>query len=386
MRFGVVRPETFDPNTHRTPSQHIPSHRAHAHASGAVLTSRSHGARRVATPLRNDGGGVCLEGAGHEAHQGGARFPLARATLGLPCPASPPSTPLSPATHELRAVSALRARARGSTRDAAPDARRLWGAQLRGTTGAPLGDVKAALQTCNYDAGARLVACAAPSQLGRPVATRRTATAAAFVCAEAALNELKRRGLVAVAKKVRAHEAALSCLEVPSREQRRGQSTPSASTHARLRRRSQTKREACLHPCSGGCGRQADRTAAEGLVGISADGRHAVVVEVNSETDFVGRSSGFQARCGPLSLSSVPGCRHGRPGTRRCPADAGTRHRGGGGGEAHDAAGSDEARGRRVGARRSAVCAHHRRLARPPAHSRDSPAQELVHGDPHFRA
>ena len=40
--------------------------------------------------------------------------------------------------------------------------------------------------------------------------------------------------------------------------------------------------------------KKADRIAAEGLVGIAADGKKAAVVEVNSETDFVARNEQFQ--------------------------------------------------------------------------------------------
>lgn len=41
--------------------------------------------------------------------------------------------------------------------------------------------------------------------------------------------------------------------------------------------------------------KKAGRTAAEGLVGVAADGNKAVVVEINSETDFVARNDDFQA-------------------------------------------------------------------------------------------
>ncbi len=41
--------------------------------------------------------------------------------------------------------------------------------------------------------------------------------------------------------------------------------------------------------------KKADRIAAEGLVGIAASGTAAAVVEVNSETDFVGKNAEFQA-------------------------------------------------------------------------------------------
>ena len=40
--------------------------------------------------------------------------------------------------------------------------------------------------------------------------------------------------------------------------------------------------------------KKAGRTAAEGLVGVASDGTSAVLVEVNSETDFVARNEAFQ--------------------------------------------------------------------------------------------
>jgi elongation factor Ts len=40
--------------------------------------------------------------------------------------------------------------------------------------------------------------------------------------------------------------------------------------------------------------KKAGRTAAEGLIGVAASGTRAVVVEVNSETDFVARNDAFQ--------------------------------------------------------------------------------------------
>ncbi|MBO0662353.1 translation elongation factor Ts [Jiella sp. MQZ9-1] len=40
--------------------------------------------------------------------------------------------------------------------------------------------------------------------------------------------------------------------------------------------------------------KKSGRTAAEGLVGVAADGAKAIVVEVNSETDFVARNEAFQ--------------------------------------------------------------------------------------------
>ena len=41
--------------------------------------------------------------------------------------------------------------------------------------------------------------------------------------------------------------------------------------------------------------KKAGRVAAEGLVAVESAGRHAAIVEVNSETDFVARNDGFQA-------------------------------------------------------------------------------------------
>ena len=40
--------------------------------------------------------------------------------------------------------------------------------------------------------------------------------------------------------------------------------------------------------------KKAGRVAAEGLVGVAADGNKAAVIELNSETDFVARNEGFQ--------------------------------------------------------------------------------------------
>ena len=42
-------------------------------------------------------------------------------------------------------------------------------------------------------------------------------------------------------------------------------------------------------------GKKAGRTAAEGLIGVESAGKHAAMVEVNSETDFVARNPEFQA-------------------------------------------------------------------------------------------
>jgi elongation factor Ts len=41
--------------------------------------------------------------------------------------------------------------------------------------------------------------------------------------------------------------------------------------------------------------KKAGRVAAEGLIGVAASGDRAVMVEVNSETDFVARNADFQS-------------------------------------------------------------------------------------------
>ncbi|WP_112308561.1 translation elongation factor Ts, partial [Pseudomonas aeruginosa] len=40
--------------------------------------------------------------------------------------------------------------------------------------------------------------------------------------------------------------------------------------------------------------KKSGRTAAEGLVAVKVEGGHGVAVEVNSETDFVGKNADFQ--------------------------------------------------------------------------------------------
>ena len=47
--------------------------------------------------------------------------------------------------------------------------------------------------------------------------------------------------------------------------------------------------------------KKASRLASEGLVGLEVDGRRGVVVEVNSETDFVARNQDFQALVGTIA-------------------------------------------------------------------------------------
>jgi elongation factor Ts len=55
--------------------------------------------------------------------------------------------------------------------------------------------------------------------------------------------------------------------------------------------------------------KKAGRVAAEGLVAVESAGRHAAIVEVNSETDFVARNDQFQAfvrEAGKIALNSEP--------------------------------------------------------------------------------
>ena len=54
--------------------------------------------------------------------------------------------------------------------------------------------------------------------------------------------------------------------------------------------------------------KKAGRVAAEGLVGVTAEGTRGAVVEVNSETDFVARNESFQGfvkSCAEIALSSA---------------------------------------------------------------------------------
>jgi elongation factor Ts len=52
--------------------------------------------------------------------------------------------------------------------------------------------------------------------------------------------------------------------------------------------------------------KKAGRTAAEGLIGIAHETTHAVVVEINSETDFVARNEGFQAMVASIAAAALP--------------------------------------------------------------------------------
>jgi elongation factor Ts len=51
--------------------------------------------------------------------------------------------------------------------------------------------------------------------------------------------------------------------------------------------------------------KKSDRVAAEGLVGVAVSGVNGVVVEVNSETDFVARNEEFQALVKTIALVAV---------------------------------------------------------------------------------
>src|SRR5262245_43222475 len=51
--------------------------------------------------------------------------------------------------------------------------------------------------------------------------------------------------------------------------------------------------------------KKAGRVAAEGLVGVSANGTRGAVVEVNAETDFVGRNEQFQRFVGDAAKLAV---------------------------------------------------------------------------------
>jgi elongation factor Ts len=53
-------------------------------------------------------------------------------------------------------------------------------------------------------------------------------------------------------------------------------------------------------------GSKSGRVAAEGLVGVLAEGRSAVVVEVNSETDFVARNDQFQDMVRKITSVATP--------------------------------------------------------------------------------
>ncbi len=51
--------------------------------------------------------------------------------------------------------------------------------------------------------------------------------------------------------------------------------------------------------------KKAGRVAAEGLVAVAADGNKAVMIELNSETDFVARNPEFQALAGSIAATAL---------------------------------------------------------------------------------
>src|SRR6478736_5959727 len=51
--------------------------------------------------------------------------------------------------------------------------------------------------------------------------------------------------------------------------------------------------------------KKAGRVAAEGLVGVAANGTRGAVVEVNAETDFVGRNEQFQKFVGQVAKAAL---------------------------------------------------------------------------------
>ena len=51
--------------------------------------------------------------------------------------------------------------------------------------------------------------------------------------------------------------------------------------------------------------KKSSRTAADGLVGVAAEGTKAAVVEVNAETDFVARNEGFQSLVTGISKAAL---------------------------------------------------------------------------------
>ncbi len=53
--------------------------------------------------------------------------------------------------------------------------------------------------------------------------------------------------------------------------------------------------------------KKADRVAAEGLVGVAVSGNRGVAVEINSETDFVGKNADFQSMVRGITTAAV-GC------------------------------------------------------------------------------
>ncbi len=53
--------------------------------------------------------------------------------------------------------------------------------------------------------------------------------------------------------------------------------------------------------------KKADRVAAEGLVGVAVSGNRGVAIEINSETDFVGKNADFQSMVRKITTAAI-GC------------------------------------------------------------------------------
>ncbi|MCH2250697.1 MAG: translation elongation factor Ts, partial [Cognatishimia sp.] len=51
--------------------------------------------------------------------------------------------------------------------------------------------------------------------------------------------------------------------------------------------------------------KKSGRTAAEGLVAVTVDGGKGVAVEVNSETDFVGKNADFQSMVAKIAGAAI---------------------------------------------------------------------------------
>lgn len=51
--------------------------------------------------------------------------------------------------------------------------------------------------------------------------------------------------------------------------------------------------------------KKSGRTAAEGLVAVIVEGNKGVAVEVNSETDFVGKNAEFQEMVGSIAKAAL---------------------------------------------------------------------------------
>ena len=68
--------------------------------------------------------------------------------------------------------------------------------------------------------------------------------------------------------------------------------------------------------------KKADRLAAEGLVGVHVAGKRGVAVEINSETDFVGKNASFQDLVRHVTTTAHPQPPPRRPHARLPPPAA----------------------------------------------------------------